>query len=293
MAAITVTLSLIVCSIIDAFAILLWGNAFYKAYSLWKDKTKKYILMLGIGMGLISAFCYLLYLTTFSQILAATAVEFVKGFKDMQNALGLVGVFYFVYHACMLYIKMTRLKLTQRLGSKRVATLLLVSNVAYFVVVIAYSISYSVACWHPLSVYNTYVVTPTALTLSAMNGFLGVFEVLIGSVVELATIFYLRSVIFSGRKGYSLKDLGFYEYAAVFTAVWALLVHILSILGATGFVDIESSFFMYSCPPSVFLFQSFTCLSVVCSLESVKNEYIAQSQVAQSQRGTVMSVVKN
>jgi hypothetical protein len=239
MESISLFLTLIVSSIITVLAIALWCQAAYKAFTLWKEQTKRNVLIFGIGIGIIMGFCYLLYLTTFSQVSTdincSTRENYVESFKNIQNYLGSMGVFYALYHSCMFYIKIARLTLTQRLGNKMTSRILLVSNVVYLFPVAGYSLLYCMMTWHPESIFNTYKANPicewggVSMTLSAIHGIFGVFEVLVGGIVELGTIFFLRSVIFGGRKGYNLKDLGFYEYAAVLTAalvsVIGLYVH--------------------------------------------------------------------
>jgi hypothetical protein len=129
--------------------------------------------------------------------------------------------------------------------------------------------------WHPLGFYGPFNV---------IQGILGATEVFIGCFVELATIFFFRSVIYNGRTGFNLKDLGFYEYAAMFTAAWSIIVHSYGVYGiATLTQPINYNlypvllFFLFNASPSLLWFESFVCLSMVSSLEEVKNNRSASN----------------
>jgi hypothetical protein len=115
------------------------------------------------------------------------------------------------------------------------------------------------------------------LSNGPLGAILGATEVVIGSFIELATIVYFRSVFYNGKKGYSIKNLGFYEYAAGFTAIWSMVTHgfgiyaLLSLTTANGrpVVDLSTSlvfsFFSMQIHPLFGLNLSSVCLWLILS----------------------------
>jgi hypothetical protein len=278
------TVSQTVCALVCVMAMGIWAISFQKAMTLWSEKAKRYLLMVAILVGMLAAFCLLFFCVAYQQLDGVERAKeqesdepVVDNDEDdnlLKNSLGMSAIFYGIYHGFLLFIKLVRLNFTRLLGNKKTTTALSILNTAYYLAVVAYSTTLATLSWHPTLGTFSDNVTGSNL-LSTLTGIFGAIEVIFGILVELATVFYFRSVIFHGNTGYRLKDLGSNEYAAVFTAVWAFVATVVGPLA-----QVEFFFFASNSVAAMFLFQSCICLSLVCSVETVKKQYASGNSAA-------------
>jgi hypothetical protein len=128
--------------------------------------------------------------------------------------------------------------------------------------------------WDP--VYGNYkpgVPTPFIRTLSMLS----TVEVFLGVFVELATIFFFRSVMIRGHSNFSLSALGPIEYISVLAAIWTMICTI-----AGSMLNYEFNFFNTNKPTALLLYQAVVCLSIVMSVDEVKQSFASKKHQYQS-----------
>ncbi len=121
------------------------------------------------------------------------------------------------------------------------------------------------------NVYGSFTTDATVVFRTGFTqavSFITASDIILGVFVELATIFYFRAVLFNHAKGFSLKSLGLIEYCSVLGALFSILCIVLGPM-----LRIEFDLFMNLVPSSMLIYQSFVCLSMVSSVEDVKNSY--------------------
>jgi hypothetical protein len=263
----------IVSALVGLSAFFAWGIAAVKSFTIWKDWKKKTIILMAIGFGKIS------WIAGITSVIARHQLPGLPGVLILRNVIGCMGLFLTIYHVLMLYIKVLRLHLTRRVGDKAVATILIFMNVVYGLVQIAWSIGFAMIGWDP--VYGNFqpgVPTTFIQTLSMLS----TAEVFLGVFVELATIFFFRSVMIRGHSNFSLSALGPIEYISVLAAIWTMICTI-----AGSMLNYEFDFFNTNVPGAVLLYQAVICLSIVMSVDEVKQTY--KSNRSQPQSATIQS----
>jgi hypothetical protein len=252
-------------------ALIVWGRALYKAKVLWKENKRKYFVMFGISLGMAAAFSLVVLNVAFLQM----DPDFLT---VMQHSLGSAGLFYGLYHICLMYVKLLRLRLARQLGSRFVTKILYILNVSYLLLTVAWSICFSLIAWHPtMNSFTAVSASTNSTSLVVINSIMGTVEVFMGIIVELSSVAYFRSIIAKGRQTFSIKDLGPHEYAAAGAGLWSLLA---TVLGT--FVGIEYYFFSSVSAGAFFWFHSFICLSLISFVETVKREHSMPSKVPSS-----------
>jgi hypothetical protein len=117
-------------------------------------------------------------------------------------------------------------------------------------------------------------------------GIISVTGKLFAACVEVYAISYFRSVLFKGFAKVKISALGPIEYCAILSFSWTVSVTIMGSLGVSQY----SLFFTILNPISLTLTLSLRCLSIVNSVEQVKDNYAtAKGSTAASAQSYSMS----
>jgi hypothetical protein len=268
--------------LISMTAMFVWGMAAYKSFTLWNNVKKRAIVLFAIFCGFGSSFSFLFIpLFRFQNGTAA-------GGPVQRDWTGIYAVFLIGHELSMLYIALMRLSLTRRVGNERVTNVLTVLVVISSLLLLAWYIGFTMIPWSPEYGSFNGPVPNFQTNLIRTLATISVVSKLFGACVEVYVISYFRSVLFKGFAKVKISALGPIEYCAILSSAWTVAV---TILGSLGFSQ-YSLFFTNMKPISLTLTLSLRCLSIVNSVEQVKDNYAtAKGSTAASAQSNSMSKV--